>query len=151
MPRSGVFGGAGRLACAPQRVQLVAPGIVNRRGAVQVVAAEAAAQDKKRTPQPEKRAELSMVRRSRNRSRKSAIATRTKKVGRETGDGGGEASGGRECGQLSSPPALLGLPGSRGGMRRRLAAHAAAATRGRSGCGAAGTLCRVHAVAQEGG
>lgn len=80
LPRAGMFGGS-RVAVVPQRLQLLAP-TIPRRGAVQVVAAEGAAeQNKKRTPQPEKRAELALVRRGRNRSRKSAIATRTKKVG----------------------------------------------------------------------
>lgn len=76
LPRAGVFGGS-RVAVGPQRAQLLAP-TISRRGTVQVVAAEE--QKKKRTPQPEKRAELALERRSRNRSRKSAIATRTKKV-----------------------------------------------------------------------
>jgi hypothetical protein len=76
IPRAGVFSGS-RVAVAPQRAQLLAPAM-NRRGAVQVFAAEE--QKKKRTPQPEKRAQLALERRSRNRSRKSAIATRTKKV-----------------------------------------------------------------------
>lgn len=65
------------MSVGPQRAQLLAP-TISRRGTVQVVAAEE--QKKKRTPQPEKRAELALERRSRNRSRKSAIATRTKKV-----------------------------------------------------------------------
>lgn len=65
------------MAVGPQRAQLLAP-TISRRGTVQVVAAEE--QKKKRTPQPEKRAELALERRSRNRSRKSAIATRTRKV-----------------------------------------------------------------------
>lgn len=76
--RAGVFTGS-RVAVAPQRAQLLAP-TISRRGAVQVVAAEATEQNKKRTPQPEKRAQIALDRRSRNRSRKSAIATRTKKV-----------------------------------------------------------------------
>jgi hypothetical protein len=76
LPRAGVFGGS-RVAVGPQRAQLLAP-TISRRGTVQVVAAEE--QKKKRTPQPEKRAELALEQRSRNRSRKSAIATRTKKV-----------------------------------------------------------------------
>lgn len=74
MPRLGAFSGS-RVA-APQRVAVQAP--VLRRGAVQVFAADD--QKKKRTPQPVKRAELSEDRRARNRSRKSAIATRMKKV-----------------------------------------------------------------------
>jgi ribosomal protein S20 len=76
LPRAGAFSGS-RVAVAPQRAALLAP-TINRRGTVQVVAAEE--QKKKRTPQPEKRAALALDRRSRNRSRKSAIATRTKKV-----------------------------------------------------------------------
>eukprot|EP00775_Hariotina_reticulata_P009225 gene9225-9390_t len=75
MPRLGAFSGS-RVA-APQRVAVQAP-VQLRRGAVQVVAAEQ--QNKKRTPQPVKRAELAEDRRARNRSRKSAIATRMKKV-----------------------------------------------------------------------
>lgn len=71
----GVFSGA-RVA-APQRSSLLAP-VLQRRGAVQVVAAEQ--QKKKRTPQPVKRAQLSEERRMRNKPRKSAIATRMKKV-----------------------------------------------------------------------
>ncbi|KIZ06524.1 30S ribosomal protein S20 [Monoraphidium neglectum] len=54
---------------------VVAP---SRRSAVQVVAAEA--QNKKRTPQPVKRAQLAEERRMSNKGRKSAIATRIKKV-----------------------------------------------------------------------
>jgi hypothetical protein len=76
LPRAGAFSGS-RVAVAPQRAALLAP-TISRRGTVQVVAAEE--QNKKRTPQSEKRAALALDRRSRNRSRKSAIATRTKKV-----------------------------------------------------------------------
>jgi hypothetical protein len=84
--RAGVLTGS-RVAVAPQRAQLLAP-TISRRGAVQVVAAEATEQNKKRTPQPEKRAQIALDRRSRNRSRKSAIATRTKKVRAIRGSGG---------------------------------------------------------------
>lgn len=74
LPRAGVFSGS-RVAVAPQRAAVC----FTRRSAVQVMAA-GEDQKKKRTPQPEKRASLALERRSRNRSRKSAIATRTKKV-----------------------------------------------------------------------
>jgi hypothetical protein len=84
--RAGVFSGS-RVAVAPQRAQLLAP-TNSRRGAVQVVAAEATEQNKKRTPQSQKRAQIALERRSRNRSRKSAIATRTKKVRAIRGSGG---------------------------------------------------------------
>lgn len=61
---------------APRVVPSVAVGPSRR--SLHVVAAEA--QTKKRTPQPVKRAELAEERRMRNKSQKSAIATRIKKV-----------------------------------------------------------------------
>lgn len=52
-----------------------------QRGALQVVAAEPGKKDaKKRMPQPVKRAKLAEGRRMYNKSRKSACATRIKKV-----------------------------------------------------------------------
>ncbi len=61
-----------------------APAVV-RRGAVQVVAAEPPAKKaaKKRTPAPVKRAMISEDRRMYNKARKSACATRIKKVRKE--------------------------------------------------------------------
>lgn len=75
MPRMGAF--SGNRVVAPQRAVLMAPA-VERRGAVQVVAAEQ--QKKKRTDSAVKRAQLAEERHMRNKSRKSAIATYTKKV-----------------------------------------------------------------------
>jgi hypothetical protein len=61
---------------APMRVPVV------QRGALQVVAAEPDKEKKvqKRTPAPVKRAQLSEERRMYNKARKSACATRIKKV-----------------------------------------------------------------------
>jgi hypothetical protein len=70
----GVFSGS--RVVAPQRAVLLAPAMP-RRAAVQVMAAE---QNKKRTDSAVKRAELAEDRRSKNKSRKSAIATYMKKV-----------------------------------------------------------------------
>ncbi|KAF8072781.1 RPS20 [Scenedesmus sp. PABB004] len=75
---AGRLAGSSRVAvAAPQRAALRPPALA-RRGAVQVVAAEA--QDKKRTDSAVKRADLAEERRMRNKSRKSAIATYMKKV-----------------------------------------------------------------------
>jgi hypothetical protein len=130
--RAGMFGGAvsssSRVALAPQRAQLLAP-TISRRGAVQVVAAEPAAkgeQKKKRTPQSEKRAELALDRRSRNRSRKSAIATRTKKVGLgRTMGAGGQGGGAGVCtvGPAASNWAQPGRRGAGGAQQRRNCSH----------------------------
>ena len=74
--RAGVFGVR---PTGPQRASLAAP-LRLQRGALQVVAAEPVAQNKKRTPQAEKRAQLAEERRQHNKSRKSACATRIRKV-----------------------------------------------------------------------
>lgn len=65
---------------APRRAAFAVP---QQRGALQVMAAAPGAavdQKKKRTPQPVKRAEQAEERRQANKSRKSACATRIKKV-----------------------------------------------------------------------
>lgn len=81
---SGASLAAPRLVARPQVQQLVLGAPIAapaRRGAMVIVAAEGgAAAKKKRTPQPVKRAQLAEERRMLNRSRKSTIATRTKKV-----------------------------------------------------------------------
>lgn len=59
---------------------LAAPRPTASRGALVVVAAEGKKDGKKKVPSPVKRAELAEERRMYNKSRKSACATRVKKV-----------------------------------------------------------------------